>query len=333
MILGNEGEGNLKEKNSFSFFVSPSEQEKKLVAKESSALSFAMASAFFLSYFLQTMFTGLGSLINKDLIYSAFFSEITVLVSYAVSMSVPFYLFAACTKIPPGRALRVRRTDMKLTFACLCVALGVSVVGMFSSAALGFVLSRLGIVFRSPASYIPYETASFVIYILNLTAVPAVLEEMAFRGFVMQPLRRFGDGFALFASSFCFALFHIDPTRFPHTFIMGLVIGYFVLFTGSLTTGIMIHFVYNSVIAAISLSSEMGFAHSAVFTVAMEIAMLSVSLPGLFYLIKNYSGMFALRKGRGVNPQSVNIGVFLKSKGMIVLYALILLLSFKNLVL
>ena len=332
MILSNGRGETLKEDSSSIFFFSPSEREKSIIIKESAALSFSMALVFFLSYFLQTLFMGAGKLINKDLIYNDLFRELTVLISYAVSMSVPFSLFGSYTKVPVKRALKSRKTDFKLTSACLCVALGVSVVGMFSSAAAGFILSRLGIVFSVPVSYVPKSAWAFLIYFLNMTAVPAILEETAFRGFVMQSLRRFGDGFALFVSAFCFALLHVNPTRYPHTFIMGLAIGYFVLFTGSLKTGIIIHFVYNAIITIMSIASELGFAESAILSMAGQAVMLAVSIPGLFYLLRNYRGMFTLRKGRSVNPSGVNIKVFLKSRGMIVLYVLILMMSLRSLV-
>lgn len=332
MILSNGRGETFREDNSSVFFSSPSEREKSMIIKESAALSFSMALVFFLSYFLQTLFMGAGRLINKDLICNDLFKELTVLISYAVSMSVPFSLFASFTKLPVKKALKTRKTGTALTFACLCVALGVSVVGMFSSVALTFLLSHLGIVFSLPLSYIPKSMGAFLLYILNMTVVPAVLEEMAFRGFVLQSLRRFGDGFALFVSAFCFALLHVNPTRFPHTFVMGLVIGYFVLFTGSLATGIIIHFVYNAIITIMSIATDFGFAESTMLMASGEVVMLVLALAGLFYLLRNYKGMFTLRKGRSVNPAAVNIKVFLSSRGMIVFYILILVMSLRSLV-
>ena len=314
------------------FFSSPSEREKKLIVKEASMLAFCMAFMLFLSYLLQTLFLGAGRLINKDLLDSEAFKEITVLISYAVSLTVPFSLFGAYTKIPAEKALKNRHTGFLTMLSCLFIALGVSVVGMFSSAFLTFFLSKLGIVFSASFTFPPTERWAFGIYLLNMTIVPALFEEIAFRGFLMQSLRRFGDGFALFASAFCFALIHITPTRFPHTFIMGLVIGYFVLFTGSLKTGVVIHFVYNSAIAFLSLLADSGSLDSAFLNLSFGALVLILALPGLFYLLKNYRGMFILRTGRAVNPAGENIRTFLRSRGMILFYVIVFVLAYKDLV-
>ena len=80
-----------------------------------------------------------------------------------------------------------------------------------------------------------------ILYIINGVVLPAFIEEIVFRGAIMQSLRRFGDGFALLVSSVLFAVVHGNFVQAPYAFLMGLVIGYFVLRTGSLWAGIFIH--------------------------------------------------------------------------------------------
>jgi hypothetical protein len=78
-----------------------------------------------------------------------------------------------------------------------------------------------------------------------LTVIPAVLEEVLFRGLVMQGLRCFGDGIALAASSVLFALAHFNLIQGANALLMGLIIGYFVLRTGSIWVGVVLHFAVN----------------------------------------------------------------------------------------
>ena len=61
----------------------------------------------------------------------------------------------------------------------------------------------------------------------------------------MQGLRCFGDGVALLVSAIFFALAHFNAMQAANAFLMGLIIGYFVLRTGSLWTGIILHFIIN----------------------------------------------------------------------------------------
>lgn len=65
------------------------------------------------------------------------------------------------------------------------------------------------------------------------------------RGTVMQPLRKYGDGFAIVVSSIVFAIIHGNLVQAPFALIAGLAIGYAVCLTNSLWTGVLIHFANN----------------------------------------------------------------------------------------
>ena len=67
------------------------------------------------------------------------------------------------------------------------------------------------------------------------------------RGVVMQPLRKYGDWFAILTSAFVFALMHWEPGAGPLRFIAGIGLGYAVIASGSLWTGILIHLLNNSI--------------------------------------------------------------------------------------
>ena len=330
---GEDGYGTESQSPVYSFSVCPPHiAEKRLIKKQATMLSFCMVLMFFISFFIQTMLSGILTFANPQLLFNELIQEIIVTISYVVSVTVPFCIFGAYTKIPVDAALRRREVPVPLTLASLGVTLGVSVVGMYASMAVTGFFSQLGISFEVGFSDFPVNYGAMVLYVINMTIVPAILEEIAFRGFIMQSLRRFGDGFALFASAFVFSLIHVTPDRLPHTFIMGLAIGYFVLFTGSLKTGIIIHFVYNLIVTVLSIGYTYLSADFFVLNMVSEIIMLVVAVFSLIYFIKNYGGMFSLRKGRNVNPQSVNIKCFVFSNGMWIFYAVMLIMTFRSMV-
>lgn len=70
---------------------------------------------------------------------------------------------------------------------------------------------------------------------------------------IFQSMRRFGDSFALILSAILFAMFHGNLVQAPNAFLMGLVIGYFVLYSGSLWVGVIIHMVNNILSFAMDL--------------------------------------------------------------------------------
>jgi hypothetical protein len=61
----------------------------------------------------------------------------------------------------------------------------------------------------------------------------------------MQPLRKYGNVFAIIASALVFGIFHGTPTQIPFAFLCGLFLGYAVIATDSIWTGVIIHAVVN----------------------------------------------------------------------------------------
>ncbi|MFN9369721.1 MAG: type II CAAX prenyl endopeptidase Rce1 family protein, partial [Planctomycetia bacterium] len=87
---------------------------------------------------------------------------------------------------------------------------------------------------------------------LLIALLPAVCEELFFRGFVLAGFvgHRPGRGRAMAAigcQAACFAAFHLLPERMPQTFALGLLLGWMVFRTGSLLPAVVGHVAHNSV--------------------------------------------------------------------------------------
>jgi sodium transport system permease protein len=87
--------------------------------------------------------------------------------------------------------------------------------------------------------------------VLTLAVMPAVCEELLFRGWALSAfvgsrptMRR--AAIAVVAQAAAFAAFHLLPERMPQTFVMGLVLGGLVLATGSILPAIVAHAVHNA---------------------------------------------------------------------------------------
>jgi sodium transport system permease protein len=84
--------------------------------------------------------------------------------------------------------------------------------------------------------------------LLVLAAVPAVCEELAFRGFILSGLRHMGHKWqAIVISSLFFGITHLVIQQSLIASLVGVVIGYVAVQTGSLLPGILFHFVHNSI--------------------------------------------------------------------------------------
>ena len=90
--------------------------------------------------------------------------------------------------------------------------------------------------------------AMWWILVLTLTVVPAVSEEIFFRGLVLRAWDAASSATAaIVGSSVLFGLAHADTVHSTATFVLGLYVGWTVLRSGSLWTGIVLHAVNNLV--------------------------------------------------------------------------------------
>ncbi len=94
--------------------------------------------------------------------------------------------------------------------------------------------------------------------VLVLAVIPAVCEELVFRGWMLSALSgewptRARQVTAVIVQAALFAVVHLLPERLPTTFAMGLVLGWVALTTRSILPGIICHAVHNAVPAGVSL--------------------------------------------------------------------------------
>lgn len=81
---------------------------------------------------------------------------------------------------------------------------------------------------------------------LKVAVIAPVVEELIFRGLILQGFRKNYNGFtAVVMSALLFALFHLNPWQFPATFVLGLLLGWIMLRTNSIVLAILGHSINN----------------------------------------------------------------------------------------
>ena len=138
-------------------------------------------------------------------------------------------------------------------FLLITAGLGVFFIANIASSYFAAYCEMLG------HGFVSYDTAveeslnmtndpfTLAVTVLRTAVVPAFLEEFVFRGVVMQPLRRYGDGFAIFASAFIFGMLHGNMTQMPFAIIAGVMLGYVSVVSGSMWVNTGLHLLNNTV--------------------------------------------------------------------------------------
>jgi sodium transport system permease protein len=84
---------------------------------------------------------------------------------------------------------------------------------------------------------------------LVFVVLPAVCEEVAFRGFILTGLRRyFKPWAAILLGSFLFSLYHMNVFQLLPTFILGVVLGVLTVRFGSVFPAMLFHGLHNSLL-------------------------------------------------------------------------------------
>jgi sodium transport system permease protein len=92
--------------------------------------------------------------------------------------------------------------------------------------------------------------------VLLLGLLPAVAEELLFRGWCLRGFRSQMSGLAaVVLSSVLFGAFHLEPERIAFTTALGLGLGFLALRSGSVGPGLLAHALHNGITVAFARST------------------------------------------------------------------------------
>jgi len=92
----------------------------------------------------------------------------------------------------------------------------------------------------------PYQ---IIIYFIYSAIIPAVVEELLFRGTVCRSLTVYGKGTAVVISAVLFSLMHANIEQLLYTFIAGLFLGWLYVESKNIIYPILLHFINNGISA------------------------------------------------------------------------------------
>ena len=198
--------------------------------------------AFLFSLLLVT--PTLSKLYNSSLTFSSafgiFYSVITVGGSFLIGSKIlkGQKLYKAVPYNPPK--------DKVKALLLVLVGFGGCLLANYITVFLRAFGEGLGIYSNYTAMQDPSSTLDVIMIFIGSSLVPPLIEEFAMRGVLLQSLRKYGNAFAILASAVMFGVFHGNAVQMPFAFLCGLVIGYAVVATESIWTGVIIHALMNA---------------------------------------------------------------------------------------
>lgn len=92
-----------------------------------------------------------------------------------------------------------------------------------------------------------YDMPTAVLTFIQLAVLAPIFEELWFRGLVLESLRPYGNGFAIFISAVLFGLTHSNFEQFFYATALGVFLGYIAVSTRSIVTTTIMHAMFNSI--------------------------------------------------------------------------------------
>jgi membrane protease YdiL (CAAX protease family) len=86
----------------------------------------------------------------------------------------------------------------------------------------------------------------FLLVLGAAALLPAIVEELMFRGLITTAFQRYSLLVKLVVPSAMFGLFHVEPTQAAGTAVLGIAFGLVRLYTGSIGACVLSHFAYNA---------------------------------------------------------------------------------------
>lgn len=90
-----------------------------------------------------------------------------------------------------------------------------------------------------------YDTDNLWLSVLTIALLPAIFEELFFRGAILSVLSNKKKASSIFISAALFALVHGSLYMIPSSFFAGIVLGITVYLTESIYTAMLVHFINN----------------------------------------------------------------------------------------
>ncbi len=188
------------------------------------------------AYFLFSLF---GSLIISLIPMSEFLTRLVSGLYSVIVLGVAIVLFGVKSegKITDNLSLK-KFKPITLIFIIFIMC------AMFFG--LGTLNSLIGKLFNIESTpFVINSVWEYLAYVLTICILPAVVEELFFRGMVQRTMKPFGAFFSILISALLFSLYHFNVTQLLYQFVFGVIFGGLYYLTKSVLPGIILHFLNN----------------------------------------------------------------------------------------
>ena len=223
---------------------------------------------------------------------------LTIVIQIGLLFCLSVFLFAGLTKQKLKDIFsffKFKKINWKAILVSVAIGLVVYLLNVLVTTFFNAFLSALGYKFSSGTSMTSYPIWLLFVNLLMTAILPAICEETAHRGLLLNGLSGMGQKKALILSSLLFGLLHLNIEQVFYATLIGLLVGYLTCICHSIYPAMIIHFMNNAMSVLMGFSSyhnlglEIGFTYLNNWLTnspILGLAFMVVLIVALFFLLK-----------------------------------------------
>ena len=210
-----------------------------------------------------------------------------------MALPLPLTVLLMRRRIRPFAATQKTNAGAGDVTAGVLLGLGLCILANLVAAYFVSFLTQFGIPMPDVDNDLLFDSPlGLALYFLVIAVLPAIFEEMVFRGYVLKALLPYGKGLAVTVSALLFGLLHGNLLQVPFALIVGLCCGWLTVQTGSIWAAVLLHLTNNGLsvlLEYVSLRLLPEQQNSLIFAVYALVA--TVGLSGVVALIATRSSL------------------------------------------
>ncbi len=225
-------------------------EKRKYYNDKDSSLVYLIA--IFLPFLLSLLFTLIVNVISgaTGIDGKVITSNIWYIASLSIIMGIAYVVLYLVYNKANNISYNAIKIDFKMKWHTYLIIIAIGIISLFGLqyfiSIIDKFLTTVGYPLQNSTSIDPKDAGTFILAIFVMAVIPSITEELLFRGIILQGLRkRFGDIGAIYMTALLFALMHMSFQQLIYPFILGSIMGYIVIRTGSLISSIVVHFINN----------------------------------------------------------------------------------------
>ncbi len=245
-----------------------------------------------------------------------------VLSSFMFTVPFIFVYKAGGERISDIVALKKPVKGMFLPYFLIGAA--VCIFANLSVSSAGQIFERFGINYSVDDGGDPKGLFGFLLMLISTAIVPPLVEEFACRGVLLGSLKKYGESFAIIVSALLFGTVHGNFDQMPFAFIVGLILGFITVKTGTIAVSIAVHSFNNLVSVVYSYLNLSNDLRGMLLMLLYSIVLIFGTL-GVFLLCRRDENAFSLKSDSSGVAEKLKYKWFFTSPAIIIFIVICLI--------